>query len=226
VIDIGANIGDTVAYIRNYSDVPILCIDGNEDYLAILRENIKQYNSISVCHCLVGAETKETNVELKTERGTAFITEGATKNIVKTLQDILSEFPDFQDSKILKIDTDGYDGLILKGCTSYLKKYTPILFFEFDPFLFNSNNDDPFTLIPYLKDCGYRYLMFYMSNGDYLVSCDIEEDNGIIEELVHFFSGRNVTLYTDICAFSEKDKAIFEYSVKEEIKHFRKVRKY
>ncbi len=226
VIDIGANIGDTVAYIRNYSNAPVLCIDGNEKYLSILRQNIVQYSDISVCQTLVGSETKETNIELKHERGTAFIVQSDTKNSVRTLQDILNDFPAFQDSKILKIDTDGYDGLILRGCTNYLRKSNPILFFEFDPYLFTTNNDDPFTLIPYLKDCGYRYLIFYMSNGDYLVSCDIEKDFAIINELVHYFSGRNVTLYTDICAFAEKDKEIFDYTVKQEIQCFRTVRKY
>lgn len=129
VIDIGANIGDTVTFIRNYSDCPILCIDGTEEYLQILRKNTSQYNDISVCHALVGAETKETNVVLKQERGTAYAIESKTQTSVRTLHDILADFPDFQDSKILKIDTDGYDGIILKGCPGYLEMSKPIIFF-------------------------------------------------------------------------------------------------
>ena len=224
VIDIGANVGDTVAYIRNFSDAPILCIDGEEKYLDILRKNIEQYKDISVCHSIVGNETSEKNIQLKSERGTAFIVEGNSKTQVKTLEDILNEYPDFKNSKILKLDTDGYDTFILKGSKNYLKNNTPILFFEFDPYLMKAN-DDPFTLTTFLKECGYRYLMFYMSNGDFLLSCDILQEQ-IITELVHYFSGRNILLYADICAYSEKDKEIFDFSVVEEIKHYEKARAY
>lgn len=224
VIDIGANIGDTVAYIKNFVDVPILCIDGEERYLNILKDNIKQYSNVYACLAMVGNETAEKNVKLKSERGTAFIVESDTAVKVQTLEDILNGFPQFKDSKFLKLDTDGYDLHILKGSKNYLKKNTPILFFEFDPFL-TTALDDPFFLRVFLKECGYRYLMFYMSNGEYLLSCNIEQEE-IITELIHYFSGRNVLLYADICAFAEKDKGIFDFAVKEEIKHFRTARKY
>jgi len=224
VIDIGANVGDTVAYIRNFSNTPILCIDGDKKYLDILRGNIKQYKNIAVCHSIVGNETAEKKVELKSERGTAFIVEGNTKIKVKTLEDILQEYPEFKNSKILKLDTDGYDTFILKGSKKYLEKNKPILFFEFDPYLIKVN-DDPFTITEFLKECGYRYLMFYMSNGDFLLSCDIFQES-IIKELIHYFSGRNILLYTDICAYSENDKEIFEFTVAEEIKHYKKARAY
>jgi FkbM family methyltransferase len=225
VIDIGANIGDTVAFIKNYTDAPILCIDGDEHYLKILRQNVAKYNNVSVCHSLVGAENKEVNFELKKERGTAYIVEGGEKKQINTLETILEQNPDFKDSRVLKIDTDGFDTIILKGSPNYLKKSQPVLFFEFDPYLAKKNNDDPFTLIPFLKDCGYGYLMFYMSNGDFLLSCEIGETE-LINQVIHYFSGRNVELYTDICAFPASDKDLFTPITKEEIAFFRKVRNY
>jgi len=212
VIDIGANIGDTVAFIKNYTDVPILCIDGEEKYLATLRKNVAKYSNVSICLSLVGAETKETNLKLKMDKGTAFVEESKEKTTIRTLENILGEFVNFKNSKIVKVDTDGYDTLILRGSENYLRTNNPILFFEFDPYLIKNNGDDAFSFITYLKNCGYYYFIFYMSNGDYLVSCSIEQED-IIMQLVHYFSGRKVTLYADVCAFTASDKAIYETCV-------------
>ncbi len=225
VIDIGANIGDTVAFIKNHTDVPVLCIDGEEKYINILRSNTEKYNNVSICLSLVGEETKESNVQLITERGTAYVetTDKITK--VRSLENILEEYSDFSKSKVLKIDTDGFDTLILRGCSNYLKNVKPVLFFEFDPYLVRKNNDDPFTFISYLESCDYKYLMFYMNNGDFLLSCEITQKD-IINQLIHYFSGRNIAIFTDVCAFSSSDKELYELSVKNEIEHFRKARRY
>lgn len=224
VIDIGANIGDTVAYIKNYTDAPVLCIDGDDKYIEILKENVAQYNNVSVCKTFVGQETKEIFGELKKERGTGIVTESSNKMSIRTIENILEEFPAFNDSKVLKIDTDGFDTVILKGCKNYLLKQKPVLFFEFDPH-YISKNDDTFSIVPYLKECGYKHLIFYMNNGDYLLSADIEQEH-LFNELIHFFSGRGVTLYTDICAFTPDDKVLFEKTVEKEIEHFKNFRGY
>src|SRR5690606_14590410 len=71
IIDIGANIGDTVAFIRNFSDAPILCIDGEKKYLEILNKNISFYKDIEVCEALVGKENKKERIKLKSKKGTA-----------------------------------------------------------------------------------------------------------------------------------------------------------
>ena len=225
VIDIGANIGDTVAFIKNYTDVPILCIDGEEKYIKILKSNVAQYKNVSVCHSLVGAETKESNVQLKSERGTAFVQESASATKLRSLENILEDFPDFKASKVLKIDTDGFDTLILRGCSSYLRKAKPVLFFEFDPHLIRANNDDPFEFISYLQSCGYEFLIFYVNNGDYLLSCNIGQRD-IVDQLIHYFSGRHIALFADICAFSGEDRSLYEKCVKEEMQHFKKARDY
>jgi FkbM family methyltransferase len=225
VIDIGANVGDTVAFIKNYTDPPILCIDGEEQYLKLLRSNVAQYNNITVCHALVGEENAELNVSMKVERGTAFVEKGDQKTKVRTLENIVEQYPDFKDSKVLKVDTDGYDTLILRGSAGFLKKNKPIIFLEFDPCLISRNNDNPFNFPDFLENCGYKYLMFYVNNGDYLCSCEIGQKN-LINELIHYFSGRNINVFTDICAFPSEDKSLFDLCVSEEIKHFKKARNY
>ncbi len=225
VIDIGANIGDTVAFIKNYTDVPILCIDGEKKYIEILKSNVAKYKNVSVCHSLVGETTTENKVELKMERGTAYVAESNVTTQIRSLENILESYPDFKSSKLLKVDTDGFDTWILRGSGNYLNKIRPVLFFEFDPFLITGNNDDPFKFISYLKQTGYEHLMFYMNNGDFLLSCNINQSE-ITDQLIHYFSGRNIAVFADICAFSSQDKYLFDLCVKEEILHFKKSRNY
>jgi len=225
VIDIGANIGDTAAFIKNYSDAPILCIDGEKKYLDILKKNVAKYKNVSICNALVGEKNMEANVSMKMERGTAEVVETDQKTSIRTLDSILEEFPNFKNAKVLKTDTDGYDTLILRGCSRFLKSQKPILFFEFDPFLIHKNNDDPAGFISYLKDCGYGHLMFYMNNGDFLLSCSTDQTE-LINQLVDYFSGRNIFLFADICAFHLDDAAIFKVCVEKELAHFKKARSY
>jgi FkbM family methyltransferase len=225
VIDIGANVGDTVAFIKNYSDVPVLCIDGDEKYMKILRENTAQYKNVYSCRALVGGETKEVNLKLKSEKGTAYLEKGGDAVPMRTLENILLDFPEFKSSKIIKIDTDGFDTIILRSCSDYLRNAKPVLFFEFVPELIKKNNDDAFEFINFLQDCDYQYFIFYMNNGDYLLSCSGSEKE-IIKQIVNYFSGRDLNLFADICAFTSTDKHIFEYVKEQEIRHFRQIRNY
>ncbi len=225
VIDIGANIGDTVAFIKNYSDVPILCIDGDEKYMKLLSENTAQFKNVYSCKTLVGAETKEVNLKLKSEKGTAYVEEGGKAVQMRSLENILLDFPEFKSSKIIKSDTDGFDTIILRSCVNYLKSVKPILFFEFDPHLIKKNNDDAFDFIKFLEESGYHYFIFYVNIGDYLVSCTSEQKE-LLSQLINYFSGRKLDIFADVCAFTTEDKQIFENIVEKEVSHFRQVRNY
>ncbi len=225
VIDIGSNIGDTVAFIKNYCDVPILCIDGNEKYMQILKENTAKYKNVSSCLTLVGAETKEVNLKLISEKGTAYLEEGGKAVPMRTLENILNDFPDFKNSKVIKSDTDGFDTIILRSCANVLKKNKPVLFFEFDPHLIKRNNDDALDFINFLEQCGYQYFIFYVNNGDYLISCTANEKE-TIQQLVAYFSGRKLDIFADICAFSLADKDLFELCKTNEMEHFRQARNF
>jgi FkbM family methyltransferase len=225
VIDIGANVGDTVAFIRNYSNAPILCIDGDEHFITILKQNTLKDNNVSICKAIVGKEDKTEKIKIKTEKGTGHIEASSTPIEIRTLDSILNQFPSFKSSKLLKTDTDGFDTWILRSCENYLRTIKPILFFEFDPHFIRSNHDDPFSFIDYLKGTGYKFLIFYTNIGDYLFGCSIDEKE-IIDQLIHYYSGRRVEMFLDICAFQAVDETLFRKTMEKEVEHFQQVRKY
>jgi FkbM family methyltransferase len=225
IIDIGANIGDTVAYIKNYTDVPILSIDGEKKYMQLFQENTKKFNNVFSCVTLVGPETNDANLKLVAKNGTASLEKGRTSVPMKTLENILQQFPDFNDSKIIKTDTDGFDTLILRSCVWYMKSVKPILFFEFDPYLIKKQNDDPFDFMIFLISNGYKYFIFYVNNGDFLLSFSSDEKTNI-NQVIHYFSGRNSELYADVCAFCESDRHIYQDIITKELAHFQNIRNY
>ena len=58
MIDVGANIGDTVALVRSVSDFPIVCIEGDDFYFNILKKNIEQFNNVSAFQFFLGEHDK------------------------------------------------------------------------------------------------------------------------------------------------------------------------
>ncbi|MBO9683899.1 MAG: FkbM family methyltransferase [Flavisolibacter sp.] len=225
-IDIGANIGDTAALINNYKNLPILCIDGDPQYFKLLEQNTTQYSEVHRCLTLIGENDEQSTKTLVRDKGTASLEETGKPVTFRSLENILAEFSTFQTSKFLKIDTDGYDTIILKGAKKFLAAQQPVIFFEYDPFFILKQREDPFQVFELLKECGYEYLLIYQNIGDYLVSIDLSTDTTKIVDLVNYYSGREGFLYADICAFAKKDKALFETARKNEIDYFTKLRNF
>ena len=48
VVDIGANVGDTAAAIRAESDVPILCVEGDPAFFALLERNARAIGGVEL----------------------------------------------------------------------------------------------------------------------------------------------------------------------------------
>src|SRR6266852_517263 len=170
VIDIGANIGDTVAIVRAQVNCPILCVEGDA----------------SVC-------------------------------------EILRDHPSFAQCKLLKIDTDGLDGAIIRSERDFLTKVCPVLFFEYDPDAyapFERHWTDTFHT---LEASGYQRLMLYENTGDYITTIDITARD-VMEDFHHFYLGRASARYCDICAFHRSDSDLAESFRKSELKFFFSVR--
>jgi FkbM family methyltransferase len=226
IIDIGANIGDTAAFINNYRDLPVLCIDGDANYFGLLQSNTRQFTNTRICRALVGETDEEKNKVLVREKGTAFLKENAQAVPFRSLENILEEFPGFKDTRLLKIDTDGYDASILRGSKNYLVARQPVLFFEYDPGLIQQQGENPFDIFGFLEQCGYEYVLVYQNVGDYLLSLRLSADKDKIKDLVNYYMGRHTALYADLCVFSKQEAALFESTRENELAFFAGLRKF
>lgn len=136
VVDIGANVGDTAAFIRAETSVPILSIEGDGRFFALLERNASRLGDVELERAYVEAPGH------------------------KTLAQILGEHPRFARPSLLKIDTDGMDIAILEANLDLLARERPVLFFEYDPH-FGARPE----IFDRLRDAGYTRAEWYENTG-------------------------------------------------------------
>lgn len=225
IIDIGANVGDSIAIIKTEVDCPILCIEGNERFLKILEKNAVLFPNVHIEKAYVGNKTEHTTLRLKEEGGTAHLCEDKLSEIhIKTLPDILKNHQFFLKSKMLKIDTDGFDCIILRGSLDYLSVAKPIVFFEYDPFFLSKQNDDGLSIFTMLNSIGYKVAMVYDNFGEYMLSIELMNLH-LLENIHNHFSDRGGKYYCDLCVFHSEDNDLFEKTRLSEIQFFKKTRR-
>ena len=213
-IDIGANVGDTLIYMNgaNSEDVHVMCIEGMDYYYELLQENAKQFKNITCVKALIGE--KDANETLMVTRGhgstlMARSEKGNTEVKFRKLSTILNEHTDFQQSKLIKIDTDGFDTLIIRSSADMLEKYKPIIFFEFDNTILPDNDKDYQNIFDLLCSIGYEEFIVYNYVGEVLFSFNKETLNAVKDIVFHLSFTYPRIRYYDIAAFpaSEKDIA-------------------
>lgn len=225
-IDIGANIGDSVALLRTKATFPILCIEGDNYFFSILKINASKFSDIYLAKTYVGESTAVVNAVSIELGGTAHLssieTEGEKINI-KTISSVLADNPLFQYAKMLKIDTDGFDNKIIRGSIDFLNIAKPVIFFEYDPFFLAQQNDDGLSIFSTLSSTGYSKALIYDNNGELLLSASLD-NRMLLEDITHYYTGRKGLQYCDICAFHKDDDELFEKIRKLEMLFFEQSR--
>lgn len=225
-IDIGANVGDSVALLRTEATFPILCIEGDDYFFSILKINASRFSDIYLSKNYVGESTAIVNAVSIELGGTAHLssieTVGETINI-KTISSVLDDNPLFRDAKMLKIDTDGFDNKIMRGSIDFLNIAKPIVFFEYDPFFLSQQNDDGLSIFSTLSSIGYNKALIYDNNGELLLSASLD-NHTLLEDITHYYTGRKGLQYCDICVFHKDDIGLFEKIRKLEMLFFEQSR--
>ena len=207
LIDIGANVGDTVAIVRQDAHFPILCVEGSTAYLPLLRRNTDHLGDVEIEVAFVGAASGPVAASLSMEGGTAHLVMGDPDRptiSLRSLDEILLSHPRFDSAKLVKSDTDGMDCQILAGAVDYLARAHPILFFEYDPDLTATFGATAILIFDALETAGYRHALVYENTGDLMFLLDLQ-DKRLQSDLDAFFTGRHGLRYADICAFHATD---------------------
>jgi len=225
MIDIGANVGDTVLMVKSKVDIPILCIEGEEKFISLLQRNTKNYQNIFIEKSFVG-DKEFISGNYVYSKGSGKIIEGGKQSVInfKTIEKIVSEYSEFKKSKLLKIDTDGFDCRIIKNEIDFLSEVKPVIFFEYDPFLYKSRND-AFGVFDLLLKAGFNTAVFYENTGDYLLTTELNNKN-LLSDLHYYFSGRKTERYCDIAVFHNEDDDLANKLRGKEIQYFANIRKY
>ncbi|QHW00500.1 FkbM family methyltransferase [Spirosoma endbachense] len=225
-IDIGANIGDSVALLRSKATFPILCIEGDPYFFSILHKNATNFADVYLSKTYVGETAGELKAKSVEVGGTAHLSQAgleADTIHIKKLSSILAGNPIFKLSKMLKIDTDGFDNKILRGSIDFIEAAKPVVFFEYDPFFLAQQNDDGISIFDTLATNGYQNILIYENYGELMLSADLK-DKRLLEDINYFFTGRKGLMYCDICAFHKEDNDLFNKIRESEINFFSQAR--
>lgn len=219
LIDVGANVGDTVAELRMVAHYPILAVEGDETYYGYLRRNVGDWPDVTTARALLGEEEKEIRAQLVGNYGGSkqIASGGGAGMTVRTLDALLYDYPDFRRACMLKIDTDGYDLKIIRGARQWLEESRPVIFFEYDPHHLQEQGDDGPSIFPFFRNLGYRDLLLFEGNGDFMFSGTLDDER-FLDEMHACFTGRASKKYADLCVFPEELTELFERCREEEMR--------
>jgi len=210
IVDIGANIGDTAYLIsEKVSGASILCIEGDKNFLPFLYENTSEINNnvitIEPKYCVDEPDNNSFNIVNKNGTAHLSISDHNKVENIDTLDNMLKNNNTFQKANILKIDTDGFEMLVLNGARELLKQTHPVIFFEFTPSAYVVNKQNPLDLINFLFSLGYNKALFYDNFGNPLEIYSFADTSGI-SNLIGKIDRNKVYYYDVLCIHATDDK--------------------
>jgi FkbM family methyltransferase len=134
MIDVGANVGDTILLCGEAEGDAFLGVEAHAPYVAYLRHNTRSLRSCVVVEALCAATSvPEVAIQAYAHDGTARVVSSAEGTRLRqvSLDDLLAELT-FPAPNFLKVDTDGSDLEVLRGARGLLVRRRPLVLFECD----------------------------------------------------------------------------------------------
>lgn len=135
LIDIGANVGDTLAHFRRFSNASVICVEPAGNFFEILQRNVAQFSDVTLLKRLLVPDEMVGKVAFVSGDQT-----GATRSAERDDSVWGGEYVTFTElfenssgPFIVKTDTDGFDALIVNSSLPHIEKKladVPVIFFE------------------------------------------------------------------------------------------------
>jgi FkbM family methyltransferase len=169
-IDVGANIGDTVALVELYAPgrCVFLCIEPDSEFVELCKLNTASLRTTTVVQAVID-DGPQRRLSLSHHTPGTALTEcrDAENGLVSTPLDALAL--DFLSTHggidVIKIDTDGFDAKVLRSSKTLLQTQFPMLFFELHPYFWKLAGENPLETFKFLKEHGYHDYVFFTNRG-------------------------------------------------------------
>lgn len=221
MIDVGANIGDTVSLISESVAGRFLCIEADKKYFRHLLLNTKNIDNVHCVKALCDQSDGAGDISFARGGGSSHVSQdpaGESSFLQKvTLDSLIENQALFKNTNFIKIDTDGYDYRVIRGCDRLIANNHPVLFFELDPRFLRAAGEDPASIFEYLLQRGYKSVLLYDNLGFPVMKISIDEMR-YIRQLLEY-AGRKKT-YFDVLVFHDSNIADFELFFENEMKFF------
>jgi FkbM family methyltransferase len=220
IIDVGANIGDTViALIQNCKN-PIICVEPSDIFFPYLENNLKRISSVDFSRVKTIKKYVGTGLISGTlnhiEAGTASLKVIESSNSITHIAlDKLVD--DVSNVLLLKVDTDGFDFDVIKSAEEILSKSKPILFWEneiSEDFQYKGFDE----LYSMLEIKGYNYIYIFDNFGNLITEETNFETLKNINSYLYGMKKHNCTrtfYYTDVLASTERNQILVKKAINE-----------
>jgi FkbM family methyltransferase len=215
-VDVGACIGDTAAIIRTACPAPIVCIEGDPSLADVLTENAGRIGGVSLIYNYLSDHHGSQRVTIDKEGWNSTLVpfdstdEGSSVSFL-TLDEALRD-DDAPRVKLLKIDTEGFDGRVLRGAQQLLRTSHPVVLFEYNRGNLAALHEDGLEIFANLRACGYHSALFWDDSGRFILGTMLE-DRQTIEDLHDYVDVREKTErgvdYLDVCVFHRQDEDVY-----------------
>lgn len=214
VIDVGANVGDTLAVMVDSNSVlEYVCIEPDAEFFGLLKKNIELIlkicadTRILAINSLAGEAVE--NVGLVGSAGTKHAVVGAGKQSSVTIDDMFGKLQ-LPRVRLLKSDVDGFDFDVLNSAESLLKSERPILFFECQ-FLLEFQRGEYIATIDRLQKIGYINWCLFDNFGALMLQTT---DTTVLQQLIDYVwrqntgSSTRTIHYFDLLAWVPADDGV------------------
>lgn len=218
VIDVGANVGDTIAVLKSAIDLPVIAVEGDDVSYSYLEKNTKQFSNITLIKTYLGEHSREEKVSMeKSGWNTTLIPDAAGEKQIsfKTLDEVVtSNGLNDKELKLLKVDVEGFDTIVLRGATRIIQQHKPVLFFEYNRANMIAINEDGLSTIFSFRNYGYHKIAFFDHKGTLMLATDLQNVEVVTYMHEYVSAKNNLAGYYDICIFHEKDTSVAEEFLK------------
>jgi FkbM family methyltransferase len=225
IVDIGANIGDTLLMLRQVTDLPVHCFEGDDFYFDLLQKNTAGIANSHLHKVLLSDKPGQIRVHSKISLGSSQFVTDDDKAVWQDFTSIDNYFhahlPD-EPVGVLKTDTDGFDLRIIEGGAATIRRNHPVIFLEYDRALFEPNGSDGLRFFALLEELGYSGLVVYDNYGKLLCITSLQDQTAI--KALHAYIGRKNTAlpFYDLAVFSAADETLFRSFAASELAFFEK----
>lgn len=215
-IDVGANIGDTIAAALKNEKDRFLGIEPTPVFFQCLTRNLAGFPNVRLLQAVCSASDGSANYRITTGRGTASLEESNSEGrSVQTsrLDTIVAQLPEYNRCNFLKIDTDGHDFEVLRGARQLIAEARPVILFECE---IRGNPDyiqDMLEAVQFFATNGYRHALVYDHAGELFGVLDLNDTAPFVRMLFYqVTSGRcnfDVLVMRNAEAFLQKELEFF-----------------
>lgn len=199
VVDIGANIGfHTILFANKIGPQgKVYAFEPDPVSYKILLKNIKANNFKNVIASPLAISNKKAVLNLYKSKDNygdnrVYSSDISSTNLTIKADSLDNFFSDLitkgKKISLLKIDTQGFEPFVIQGAKKLIKKYKPILFFEYWPYGYHSSKSNGTEMLNYLKKI-YKDLYLIDDNNEKIKKVDIKFINKYCEQLNGYLHG-------------------------------------